>query len=273
MIGDDIEIAVVDIRGDKVRLGVSAPKTISVHRREVYDQIKAENQAASGMQPGDLPGGAAPATKQLALAVLVGGGGTTLANLLDRIADRSLHASVNLVIGSRPGLLGVERAARAGVANVVIERGAFTDIESYSTELFARIEKAGVDLVVLGGWLSLLAIPEHWAGRVMNIHPSLLPSFGGKGMFGARVHEAVIASGCKVSGCTVHFVDNTYDTGPIILQRPCEVRPGDIAKTLAARVFDQECAAYPEAIRLYQRGQLRVDGRVVHIDAVKRTRP
>ncbi len=273
MIGEQIEVTVVDIRGDKVRLGVSAPKSVSVHRREIYEQIKAENQAAAGMQPGDLPGGATPATKPIALAVLVGGGGTTLQNLLDRIADRSLNASVNLVIGSRPGLLGVERAAHAGVNNTVLEARAFGDIDSYSNEIFARIEKAGADLVVFGGWLTLLSIPEHWAGRVMNIHPSLLPSFGGKGMFGARVHEAVIANGCKLSGCTVHFVDNTYDTGPIILQRPCEVRDGDTPTTFAARVFEQECAAYPEAIRLFQRGQLRIDGRVVHIDPVKSARP
>lgn len=268
MIGEQVIVTVVDIRGDKVRLGVQAPKSISVHRHEVYEAIQAENRSAATLQPGDLTG--TNPVRPASLAVLVSGGGTTLQNLLDRIAAKSLNARVNLVIGSRPGLIGIERAARASVPNTIVERAAFADIDAYSDEIFARVEHSGAELVLLGGWLSLIKVPEHWEGRVMNIHPSLLPCFGGKGMYGQKVHEAVLAAGCKVSGCTVHFVDNGYDTGPIILQRPCPVLPDDTAKTLAARVFEQECIAYPEAIRLFQRGQLRVEGRRVHVDAPNR---
>ncbi|HXE55363.1 MAG TPA: formyltransferase family protein, partial [Tepidisphaeraceae bacterium] len=109
----------------------------------------------------------------------------------------------------------------------------------------------------------LLDLPQNYAGRVMNIHPALLPSFGGRGLYGRRVHEAVINHGCKVSGCTVHFVDGTYDTGPIIVQRCCPVREDDTPETLAHRVFEEEKIAYPEAIRLFQQGLLKLDGRTV----------
>ena len=115
-----------------------------------------------------------------------------------------------------------------------------------------------VDLVCLAGWLCLLEIPPKYQGRVMNIHPALLPSFGGKGMFGARVHQAVLDHGCKMSGCTVHFVDAGYDTGPIIIQRTCPVLDDDTAETLAHRVFEEEKIAYPQAIRLFQAGRLKV---------------
>lgn len=268
-IGETINVAVLDIRGDKVRLGVTAPKDVRVLRDELYAEIKKENEAAANMQPGDLSA-VVPQAKPIALAVLVSGGGTTLQNILDCIKSRALNASVNLVIGSRPGLLGVERAASAGIPNLVIERGNFGDISSFSRTVFEKIEQANVELVCLGGWLSLLEIPDRWAGRVMNIHPALLPAFGGRGMYGAKVHEAVIAHGCRVSGCTVHFVDQSYDTGPIILQRTCEVKPDDTPRSLAARVFEEECKAYPDAIRLFQQGKLRIDGNRVSIVANQR---
>jgi formyltetrahydrofolate-dependent phosphoribosylglycinamide formyltransferase len=201
----------------------------------------------------------------LNLAVLVSGGGTTLQNLIDAIAGGRLDARVSVVIGSRPGLKGLQRAADARLMNFVVERPAFEDVGAFSRRVFSLIEDAGADLVCLAGWLCLLDIPPKYAGRVMNIHPALLPSFGGKGMYGRRVHESVIAHGCKVSGCTVHFVDATYDTGPIILQRTCPVLDDDTPETLAQRVFEEEKIAYPEAIRLYQEGRLRVEGRRVRI--------
>jgi folate-dependent phosphoribosylglycinamide formyltransferase PurN len=111
--------------------------------------------------------------------------------------------------------------------------------------------------------LSLLEVPAKYENRVMNIHPALLPGFGGKGMYGAKVHQGVIDHGCKVSGCTVHFVDNSYDNGPIIVQRTCPVEDADTAETLAHRVFEEEKIAYPEAIRLFQQGRLKVVGRRV----------
>jgi formyltetrahydrofolate-dependent phosphoribosylglycinamide formyltransferase len=199
----------------------------------------------------------------LKLAVLVSGSGTTLQNLLGAIRAGTLNASVDIVIGSKPGLKGLERAAEAKVMNFVVDRSAYRDCASFSKQVFTLIDDAGVDLVCLGGWLCLLDVPERYAGKVMNIHPALLPSFGGKGMYGKRVHQAVLDHGCKVSGCTVHFVDASYDTGPIISQRTCPVLDHDTAETLAARVFEEEKIAYPEAVGLFQAGRLKVDGRRV----------
>src|SRR4051812_40890479 len=203
--------------------------------------------------------------KPLNLAVLVSGSGTTLQNLIEQITAGDLDAKINLVIGSRPELLGVQRAADAKLMNFIVDRQSFADVAAFSKAVFSLCDDAGVDLVVLAGWLCLLEIPEKYAGKVMNIHPALLPSFGGKGMYGAKVHEGVIAHGCKVSGCTVHFIDAAYDNGPIIVQRTCEVRDDDTAATLAARVFEQEKLAYPEAIRLFGEGRLKIEGRRVRV--------
>jgi len=199
------------------------------------------------------------------LAVLVSGSGTTLQNLIDAIASRQLDARIGLVIGSRPDIRALDRARAAGIPAHVVDRRQFPDLASFSRRVFELIDAAGVDLVCLAGWLCLLEIPARWQGRVMNIHPALLPSFGGKGMYGRRVHEAVLAHGCKVSGCTVHFVDQNYDSGPIILQRTCPVLEDDTPDTLARRVFEQEKIAYPQAIRLFASGRLRIEGRRVRI--------
>ena len=197
------------------------------------------------------------------LAVLVSGSGTTLQNLVDEIAAKRLDADIRVVIGSRAGLKGLERAAAAKLPNFIVDRREFGDTAAFSKAVFSLCDDAGVDLVCLAGWLCLLDVPERYLGRAMNIHPALLPSFGGKGMYGARVHQAVLDHGCKVSGCTVHFVDTTYDTGPIILQRTCVVADDDTAATLAHRVFEEEKVAYPQAIRLFQQGRLRIEGRRV----------
>lgn len=199
----------------------------------------------------------------LKLAVLVSGGGTTLQNLLDVIAAGELNAEVTVVIGSRPGIKGLQRAANADVGNHVVERATAGSLEAFSDRVFGLIDESRADLVAMAGWLSLLKIPARYAGRIVNIHPSLLPSFGGHGMFGRRVHQAVIDHGCKVSGCTVHLVDDNYDGGPIVLQRACPVLDDDTPETLAARVFEQEKIAYPEAIRLIAEKAIRVEGRRV----------
>jgi formyltetrahydrofolate-dependent phosphoribosylglycinamide formyltransferase len=201
------------------------------------------------------------------LAILLSGSGTTLQNLIDEIGAGRLNATIRVVVSSRPDVMGVERARRAGLNTVVVDRKQFEDITAFSREVFRHVEAAGAELVCLAGWLSLLDVPPAYAGRVMNIHPALLPSFGGKGLFGQKVHQAVIDHGCKISGCTVHFLDATYDTGPIIVQRTCPVLEGDTAQALAARVFEQEKIAYPEAIRLFQQGRLRIDGRTVRVAA------
>jgi formyltetrahydrofolate-dependent phosphoribosylglycinamide formyltransferase len=199
------------------------------------------------------------------LAVLLSGSGTTLQNMIDRIAAGTLSARIELVIASRPGLKGIERAQKAGLRSIVVDRKLFTDAASFSQEVFRHIDIAKPELICLAGWLCLLDIPRRYVGRVMNIHPALLPSFGGRGMWGHHVHEAVLAHGCKVSGCTVHFVDNNYDTGPIITQRSCQVLEGDTPDALAARVFIQEKLAYPEAINLFAQNRLKIVGRRVEI--------
>jgi phosphoribosylglycinamide formyltransferase-1 len=201
----------------------------------------------------------------LNIAFLVSGSGTTLQNLLDLTAADKLDAQVSLVIGSRPNIGGILRAASAGIPHAVVNRSRHETLASFSREIFARCADAGAQLVCLAGWLSLLDLPEAYAGRVMNIHPALLPSFGGKGMYGRRVHQAVLDHGCKVSGCTVHFVDAQYDSGPIILQRACAVAEDDTAETLARRVFEEEKIAYPQAIRLFQEGRLTIEGRRVWV--------
>ena len=184
----------------------------------------------------------APAT----LAVLISGSGTTLQNLIDRCADGSLPATIVSVVASRPGIFGLARAEKAGLPVTVVER---KPVETFSERVFAAIRKSNADLVILAGWLHLLRIPPDFENRVLNIHPSLLPAFGGPGMYGRHVHEAVLASGSAVSGCTVHFADNSYDTGPIVLRREVPMLAGDTPDTLAARVQAAECEAYPEAIR------------------------
>jgi formyltetrahydrofolate-dependent phosphoribosylglycinamide formyltransferase len=204
-------------------------------------------------------------SQPLNLAVLVSGSGTTLQNLIDQIAAGRLNAKISLVIGSRPGLAGIQRAADAKLMNFVVDRRDFSSVADFSKQVFALCDDANVDLVCLAGWLCLLEVPDKYVGRVMNIHPALLPCFGGKGMYGQRVHEAVLTHGCKVSGCTVHFVDNDYDAGPIIIQRTCPVLDDDTEQSLAARVFEEEKCAYPEAIRLFAAGALTIDGRRVRI--------
>jgi len=198
----------------------------------------------------------------LQLAVLISGGGRSLMNLHDRIAQGTLAASIRIVVSSRGDAPGVARARAAGLPIVVVER------KTLSPDIFQeRITEAvrGADLICMAGFLSLWRIPEELHGRVINIHPALLPDFGGPGMYGERVHRAVLRAGRTESGCTVHFCDNEYDHGPIIIQRRVPVVPGDTPDTLAARVFEQECIALPEAIQLFAEGRIRLDGRTCTI--------
>jgi formyltetrahydrofolate-dependent phosphoribosylglycinamide formyltransferase len=199
-------------------------------------------------------------TPPIKLAVLISGTGRTLKNLIDLIAAGRLNATIERVIASRPDAGGIEYANHAGIKVYVVERKQFGDAAAFSRAVFEKLDEANVDLVALAGWLCLLDLPEKYTGRIMNIHPALLPSFGGKGMYGQRVHEAVLAAGSKISGCTVHFVDGTYDTGPIVLQRTVDVRDDDTPATLAERVFEQEKQAYPEAIRMFQQHRLKIEG-------------
>jgi formyltetrahydrofolate-dependent phosphoribosylglycinamide formyltransferase len=181
------------------------------------------------------------------LAILLSGSGRTLENLLEWIAAGRLNASVEVVIASRGDVRGVEVAQRAGLPTRVLPQGTHSTAE-WSAEIFAACRAAKADLVVMAGFLKLVEIPADFAGRVINIHPALLPAFGGQGFHGMHVHRAVLARGCTVSGCTVHLVDNEYDHGRIILQKTVPVLPDDTPESLAARVFAVECHVLPEAI-------------------------
>lgn len=183
----------------------------------------------------------------LRLAVLLSGSGRTLDNLLETIAAGRLAATVETVISDRGGVRGIAIAARSGVPTHVMPRDGRA-LGEWSRQIFDVCRGAQADLVVMAGFLQLVEIPADFAGRVINIHPALLPAFGGKGFHGMHVHRAVLERGCTVSGCTVHMVDNEYDHGHILLQRTVPVLADDTADSLAARVFAAECVALPEAI-------------------------
>jgi phosphoribosylglycinamide formyltransferase 1 len=204
-------------------------------------------------------------TAPLRLAVLLSGNGTTLQNLLDRIAANRLSAEIVLVVSSKADAFGLERACRAGLPTAIVSRKQSGSVEAFSEQIFAACRDVRADLVCLAGFLQLLLVPDDFLGRVMNIHPALIPAFCGKGFYGHHVHEAVLASGVKVSGCTVHFVDNEYDHGPIIFQRAVPALDDDTADRLAARIFEQECEAYPQAIQWFAEGRLRIEGRRVRV--------
>jgi formyltetrahydrofolate-dependent phosphoribosylglycinamide formyltransferase len=196
------------------------------------------------------------------LAVCVSGGGTTLQNLIDRIVDGRLKAQVVQVVASRPGIGAIARAEAADIPVEVVAR-AGRSLGEFSRQVFDPIRRAEADLVIFGGFLALVEIPDDYLGRILNIHPALIPAFCGKGFHGEAVHRAAVEAGVKVSGCTVHFADQTYDTGPIVLQKVVPVLDDDTPEDLAARVFQAECEAMPEAITLYAQGRLHVQGRRV----------
>ncbi len=201
----------------------------------------------------------------LRLAVLISGGGRTLVNLHERIVAGALHADIRIVVTSRGDVGGVVKSQELGLLTTVLDRSTLSARE-FQRRITGAV--AGADLVCMAGFLSLWRIPEEWTGRVINLHPALLPDFGGKGMYGRRVHEAVLSAGRKESGCTVHFCDNEYDHGPIILQRRVLVQPDDTPEDLAARVFQEECVAYPEAIQLFVENRIRLEGERVFIAAM-----
>jgi len=199
----------------------------------------------------------------LPIAVLISGGGTTLRNLIERIGTGSLPAEIRLVISSNPDARGLEYAAEAKIPTLVVEKNKSASPAAFSDAIFGPCRDAKVRYVVMGGFLKHVPIPTDFENRVVNIHPSLIPAFCGLGMYGLKVHQAVLDYGAKVTGCTVHFVDNDYDHGPIILQRAVEVRDDDTAESLQARVFQAECEALPEALALLASSRVAVAGRRV----------
>lgn len=201
----------------------------------------------------------------LSIAVLLSGSGRTLQNLLERVRDGSLPARIAVVVSTKEDAYGLVRAREAGVPAAVVPRKRYGDDATFSRAVLAEIGPHAPGLIAMAGLIHRVLLPREFDGRVTNIHPALLPAFGGKGFYGEKVHRAVIESGAKVSGCTVHFVDEQYDHGPIILQRTVPVLDDDTPHTLADRVFAEECIAYPEAIRLFAAGRLRIERRRVMV--------
>jgi phosphoribosylglycinamide formyltransferase-1 len=197
--------------------------------------------------------------RPIRLGVLISGGGTTLLNFVDQIQSGNLYAEIPMVIASQKSCRGIERAGTAGLTCKVRRPRDFSGVDEFSQAVFAELRSAQVDLVLLAGFLSLLRIPDDFLLRVINIHPSLIPAFCGHGFYGHHVHEAAVARGVKISGCTVHFADNEYDHGPIVLQRSVDVPDGCSADELAGLVFEQEKIAYPDAIRLLASGRLQIE--------------
>ncbi len=200
--------------------------------------------------------------KKHVLGVLCSGRGTDLQSIIDAVNAGQIDAKIGVVITDKPGVMALERAEKAGIKNICINRKEFADRQSFEEKLTEALKAEGVTLVVLAGFMRILSpyFVHEFSGRIMNIHPALLPSFTG-----AHAHRDVLAYGVKVSGCTVHFVDEGMDSGPIILQAAVPVLQDDTEDTLGARVLKQEHILYPKAIQLYVEGRLRVDGRHVTI--------
>ncbi len=200
--------------------------------------------------------------KKHVLGVLCSGRGTDLQSIIDAVNAGQIDAKIGIVITDKPGVMALERAEKAGIKNICINRKEFADRQSFEEKLAEALKAEGVTLVVLAGFMRILSpyFVHEFSGRIMNIHPALLPSFTG-----AHAHRDVLAYGVKVSGCTVHFVDEGMDSGPIILQAAVPVLQDDTEDTLGARVLEQEHILYPKAIQLYVEGKLRVDGRHVTI--------
>ena len=203
----------------------------------------------------------------LRVGVLVSGTGTVLQALIDACRAGEMPAEIVVVVSNVPGAFALERARAAGIPAVTLDHRSFPSRAAFETALRATLDGAGVDLVCLAGFLRILTpgFVDAFAGRMMNIHPALLPAFGGKGMYGDRVHETVLASGARVSGCTVHFVTRDADAGPIIVQAPVPVEDDDTPATLSARVRREELRAFPLAVRLFAEGRLRIEGNRVRV--------
>lgn len=198
------------------------------------------------------------------IAVLISGSGSDLQSIMDGIESGYIKASIEMVISDRKDAYGIERAKSKGISTYVFDRSIYG--KNVSSEVLKLID-GKVDLVVLAGFLSILQddIIRKFKDRIVNIHPSLIPAFCGKGMYGMKVHESAIEYGVKVSGCTVHFVDEGTDSGAIICQRVVPVYPEDTAKTLQQRILTEEHKVLPEVVKLISEGRVKVEGRKVFI--------
>lgn len=202
---------------------------------------------------------------KLRLAVLLSGSGTTLQNIIDLCEAESLDATVSCVIASRTSAFGLVRAAKHGIPAYAVTSKEYPTFEQRNDAIWDTVRSHGANLVVLAGYMSLVKVPDDFTNRIINVHPALIPAFSGQGMFGQHVHEAVIAYGAKVTGATVHFVDDSYDHGPIIMQQAIPVNDQDTPESLAERVQALERKLYPKAIQMIAEGRVSVEGRKVRI--------
>lgn len=200
----------------------------------------------------------------LRIAVLLSGSGTTLENLIEQRAQGLLDVDLGAVISSKADAFGLERARRHRIPAHAVSRSAYDDERAFNDAIHALLAQDPPDLLVLAGFLSRIEL-RGYNGRAMNTHPSLIPAFSGKGFYGERVQRAVLEYGVKVTGATIHYCDEQYDTGPIILQRAIDVREDDTPASLATRVAAAERELYPRAIQLHAQGRLRIEGRRVRI--------
>ncbi len=204
-------------------------------------------------------------TAPLSVAVLLSGNGSSLENLLEHIDSGAVDAEVVVVISSKQEAFGLTRARRRGIPTVAIPRKQHPDSKEFNDLLHAALAPYDVELVALLGFLSLFELREKYAGRTINVHPALIPAFCGKGFYGHRVHEAVLASGVKLTGATVHISDDQYDKGPILLQEAVPVLEGDTAETLAERVQEAERRLVPRAVQLFAEERVRIEEQRVRI--------
>lgn len=199
------------------------------------------------------------------IAVLLSGNGTTLQNLIEKTAAGLIDAEIVCVVSSRADAFGLERARQANIPAYHTTVSFKKDPEKFNKEIWGWMREHKAELVVLAGFMCLLQVPEDYTNKIINVHPALLPAFGGKGMYGEHVHQAVLDFGAKVSGCTVHFVDGEYDNGPIIMQEPVPVFENDSLETLSARVQARERELYTRVLQLFAKGRIKVEGRKVKI--------
>jgi len=204
--------------------------------------------------------------RRIRIGVLASGGGTNLQAIIDACERGEIDGDVVVVISNIPDAYALERARKHRIDAFCFPHKGVTR-EQHEADIIACLEQHRVDLLCLAGYLRMLTpvLVDKYAGRVMNTHPALLPSFGGKGMHGLRVHQAVLDHGCKVSGCTIHFVSLDVDGGPIVLQKAVPVQEGDTAETLQERVLKEEHKLFPRAVQLFAQGKLKIEGRRVRI--------
>ena len=199
------------------------------------------------------------------IAILISGSGSTLKNLIELIDRGELDVEIVAVVSSNPAAGGLRYAGDADIPARILETKNFNSIAAFSDAIFAFCREQRAELIVMGGFLKRISVPADFVNRIINMHPSLIPAFCGKNYYGHKVHQAILDYGCKLTGCTVHFVDDHYDHGPIIMQRPVEVLPEDTAESLAARVQALERQIYPEAIRLIAEKRVMLNGRCVKL--------